>query len=605
MNGRIFVETLKKIGYPNANQLNGEHFDWWFDIGDERMFVEWFCNTVNEQNVLSEEELNGLKRLEVEDCLLDQKDLDQVLETRPKDVKSKYGNLEEMTVDELESEIEVLQLTRNLKIQRRNKQQLMVTKIHHLPMQLRDQEDECARLLREIRQQLVVKNAKLNDTLLNIHKEVQELSSAYSSTEAEKRPEQEIVFLSQLALDRYLQQEEQCTSALTEYTKKQFFQGIVELVASSDAEKFQLVHLTSQPVQGQCNEVLEEYKQQMARIQAVYSSGQRQLILAKAKEQSTEARLQYLEQIISSMRTRKLTDDANGIKAKKSSLAKELTSINVQIEQLINEELPDLIVENAQLLNMPVVKGNFDLQMSRQDYCTSKQDEIASQLIKQKARFELLQLAYEMELCKHRETHRQLENLAKKLNQSREDFVRRLEMMSDKSLLPSNKQQTLIDSSDTTTARLAEILVGDDEQQPFKTYSGLEEGAKTLQKEVVCLKDQLNATMHNQSFLRSALESDIEKLQSVMYTGSKQLLLHSEELSEPLRKLESQLQRLPQIIGNIADDIKSKHKMLSSNSICRGERSLYVHFFQDPDQLKKIVEDFERKFQTRSIGLDS
>lgn len=76
--------------------------------------------------------------------------------------------------------------------------------------------------------------------------------------------------------------------------------------------------------------------------------------------------------------------------------------------------------------------------------------------------------------------------------------------------------------------RLAEILVGDDEQQPFKTYSGLEEGAKTLQKEVVCLKDQLNATMHNQSFLRSALESDIEKLQSVMYTGSKQLLLHSE-----------------------------------------------------------------------------
>ncbi|XP_078287911.1 HAUS augmin-like complex subunit 3 [Rhinoraja longicauda] len=604
MNGRIFVETLKKIGYPNANQLNGEHFDWWFDIGDDRMFVEWFCNTVNEQNVLSEEELNGLKRLEDEDCLLDQKDLDQVLETRPKDIKSKYGNLEEMTIDELESEVEALQLTRNLKIQRRNKQQLMATRIHHLPMQLRDQEDECARLLRETHEQLVIENAMLNSTLLKIHEEVQVLSSAYSRTEAEKRSEQEIVFLSQLALDRYLQQEEQCTAALTEYTKKQHFKGIAELVVSSDIEKFQLVHLTSQPVQGECNEVLKDNKRQMTRIQAAYSSGQLQFILAKAKEQSTEARLQYLEQIISSLRTRKLTDDANDAKAKKSSLSKELTSINVQIEQL-NKELPDLIVESAQLLNMPVVKGNFDLQMSRQDYYTSKQDEVASQLIKQKARFELLQLAYEMELCKHRETHRQLENLAKNLNQSREDFVKRLDMMSDKSLLPSNKQQTLIDSSDTSTVRLAEILVRDDKQLPFKTYSGLEEEAKKLQKEVVCLKDQLAATMHKQSFLRSALESDIEKLQSVVYTGSKQLLLHSEELSEPLQKLESQLQRLPQIIGNIADDIKTKHKMLASNSICRGERSLYVYFFQDPDQLKKIVEDLERKVQTRSIGLES
>ncbi|XP_051876567.1 HAUS augmin-like complex subunit 3 [Pristis pectinata] len=489
MNGRIFVETLKKIGYPNANQLNGEHFDWWFDIGDERMFVEWFCNTVNEQNVLTEEELSGLKRLEVEDRLLDQKDLDQVLETCPKDVKSKYGSLAEMTIEELEKEVEALQLTRSLKIQRRNKQQMMASRIHHMPMRLRDEEEECARLLRETHEQLTVENAELNSTLLKIQEVVQELSSTYSDTESGKIPEQEVVFLSQLVLDQYLLQEEQCTAALTEYTKKQLFKGIAELVESSDVEKFQLVDLTSQPIHGECDEVLE-YKKQMARIQAAYSSSQHLLILAKAKEQSTEARLQYMEQIISSIQNRKLIDDANGAKAKKNSLSKELTAINIQIEQLINNELPDLIVENAQLLNMPVVKGNFDLQMSRQDYYTSKQDQVASQLIKQKARFELLQLAYEMELCKHRETHRHLENLTTELNQTRGEFVQRLDMLSDKSLLSSNKQRTIIDSSDTSTVRLSEMFVGDNKQQLFKTYSGLEEEAKNLQQELAYLKDQ-------------------------------------------------------------------------------------------------------------------
>ncbi|XP_062905644.1 HAUS augmin-like complex subunit 3 [Mobula hypostoma] len=603
MNGRIFVETLKKIGYPNANQLNGEHFDWWFDIGDERMFVEWFCSTVSGQNVLTDEELSGLERLEVEDRLLDQKDLDKVLETCPKDVKSKYGSLTELTIEELEKEVEALQLTRSLKIQRRNKQQVMANRIHNLPMQLRDEEEKCARLIRETRELLSIENAELNRTLLKIQEEVQELSSTCSNVESVKRAEQEVVFLSQLVLDHYLQQEEQCTAALTEYTKKQLFKGIAELVGSSDVEKFQLVDLTSQPIHGECNEALEEYRQQMGRIQAAYSSSQHQIILTKAKEQGTEARLQHMEQIISSIRSQKLLDDASGAKVKKNSLSKELTVINNQIEQLINKELPDLIVENTQLLNMPVVKGNFDLQMSRQDYYTSKQDQVASQLIKQKARFELLQLAYEMELCRHRETHRHLESLTTELNQRRGDLDQHLEMLSDKSLLTSNKQRALIDSSDASTVRLSEILVGSKNQQLFKTYSGLEEEAKSLQQEIAHLKDQLKETMCQQSYLRSALESDIEKLQSVMYSGSKELLLHCEELSEPLQRLENQLQRLPQIIRNIADDIKSKRQMLASSFNCRGERILYVHFFQDPDQLKKIVEDLERKVQTQGIGL--
>ncbi|XP_038661825.1 HAUS augmin-like complex subunit 3 [Scyliorhinus canicula] len=597
--GKIFVETLRKIAYPQSNRLNGENFDWWFDIGEEKEFVEWFCNSINEQNVLAEEALTEFESIGEANCLA-QEDLDKVLATCPKDVESKYGNLPEMTIEKLEEEVKALQLARNVKIQQRNKRQLIASEIRHMPIRLKNEEEECTKLLRDTQEQLFAENAKLNVTLSKVFEEVQQLSAIYSSV-SERRPEQQTIFLSQLELDSYLQQEEQCTAALTEYTKKQLFKGITELVESSDIKKFQLVDITSQ---GECNEVCKEYQQQMARIQAAYNSGQRQLILAKAKEQSTKVKLQYMEQRISSMRNRKLID-LNGAKAKKNRLSKELIPINAQVERLINKEIPDLIVENAQLLNMPVVKGNFDLQMARQDYYTSKQDQVASQLLKQKSRFELLHLAYEMELCKHRDVHQQLENLTAELEQSRGEFLQRLEMLSDKSLQTSCKQRNIIDSNNTSNIRLCQIFDADDKQQLFRTYNGLEQEARNLQQEVISLKDQLGATQREQSCLWSALESDIERFRNVMYSGSNKLLLHHEELSEPLQKLECELQRLPEIIGNIADDIKSKRQILGSNLNRQGERVLYVYFFQDPDKLKEIVENLERRVRAQKIGSES
>ena len=44
--GKDFVETLKKIGYPKADSLNGEDFDWLFV--ENEPFLKWFCENVNE-----------------------------------------------------------------------------------------------------------------------------------------------------------------------------------------------------------------------------------------------------------------------------------------------------------------------------------------------------------------------------------------------------------------------------------------------------------------------------------------------------------------------------------------------------------------------------
>ena len=104
--------------------------------------------------------------------------------------------------------------------------------------------------------------------------------------------------------------------------------------------------------------------------------------------------------------------------AKISSLNSEILKLEEQITHMKGKILPAVVKENAQLLNMPVVKGDFDRQIAKQDRHTARQEVVLNQLIKQKASFELLHLSYEIELRKHWDIYCQLENLVHLLNQS-------------------------------------------------------------------------------------------------------------------------------------------------------------------------------------------
>lgn len=58
MNGEQFVDTLKRICYPGAEKLSGRSFDWLFDCETLVPFLHWFCDEIQESNVLTEKELS-------------------------------------------------------------------------------------------------------------------------------------------------------------------------------------------------------------------------------------------------------------------------------------------------------------------------------------------------------------------------------------------------------------------------------------------------------------------------------------------------------------------------------------------------------------------
>nr|XP_026250995.1 HAUS augmin-like complex subunit 3 isoform X2 [Urocitellus parryii] len=541
--GNEFVETLKKIAYPKADILNGEDFDWLFENAEDESFLKWFCGNVNEHNVLSEKELEAFTILQKSGKpILEGSALDEVLKTcKTSDLKT--PKLDDKELEKLEDEVQTLQRLKNLKIQRRNKYQLMASVSSHKSLRLNAKKEESTKKLKQSQGILSSVNTKLSNELQALTDGVTKLMMFFRHSNLGQGTNP-MVFLSQFSLEKYLSQEEQSTAALTLYTKKQFFQGIHEVVESSNEENFQLLDIHTPSI---CDnqEILEERRLEMARLQLAYICAQHQLINLKANNSSMKSSIKWTE-------------------------------------------------ENLH---------NLTSKIAKQDYYTARQELVLNQLIKQKASFELVQLSYELELRKHWDTYRQLENLVQELSQSNMMLYQRLEMLTDPSVFQQINPRNTIDTKDYSTHRLYQLLEGENKKRElFVTHGNLEEAAEKLKQDVSLVQDQLAITAQEHFLFLSKLNNNVDVLCDVLYQGGNQLLLSDQELTEQFHQVESQLNKLNHLLTDILADVKTKRKILATNKLHQMERELYVYFLKDGDYLKDVVENLENQSKIKDVS---
>ncbi|XP_035181552.1 HAUS augmin-like complex subunit 3 [Oxyura jamaicensis] len=596
--GKDFVETLKKIGYPKADELNGEDFDWMFESSEDRSFLEWFCGNVNEQHVVSEKELQDFNNLlESGKPILEGNALDEVLKTcKPMDSQSQEEEKEELK--KLEDELQTLQKIKALQIHRHNKLQLMISENSSMLQALKSKEDEALKDLKEGLAVFTAGNNKLDNDLLSLMDGVKKLASFFTASDSEQGAGSPL-FFSQLSLDKYLSQEEQCTAALTSYAKNHFYPGMSELFENLHEDSIQLRDESKPVTCDEANGACEE-SHEVARLQMAYICAQHQLIQIEAKEESMNSAIQCAESMLKSVKNKGVGKQEN-LEAKISSLKGEISTIKQHIAHLNNEELPSLLKEHAQLLSVPVVKADLDREIARQDCFASKQDEICSHLLRQKASFELIQLAYEIELKKHKDMYRQLDSLLESLKQSNNELQQRLEVLSE--LAQPAQPQNTIGPKDDLSRRLYQFLEGENKKQLVKTYKNLQQMAQKLMQDCVAAQDQIAVSSQEQSLLLSKLDNDVNALRDALYCGGNQLLFSSRELTEQFNQLEADLNKLNQLIMDLVADLKSKRNFLESNKLHQMERNLYVYFFKDEDHLKELVEKLEWQSEAKASGL--
>ncbi|KAM4882616.1 HAUS augmin-like complex subunit 3 [Thomomys bottae] len=299
------METLRKIDYPKADILTGEDFDWLFENVEDESFLRWFCGNVNEHNVLSEKELEAFSILQKSGKpILEGSALEEVLKTC-KTFDLKTPRLADKELEKLEDKVQTLQKLKNLKIQRRNKCQLMTSVNSHTSLKLNTKQEEATKQLKQRQGILNVRNVKLSNELKALADEINKLMIFFRHSNLGQGTNP-MVFLSQFSLEKYVRQEEKSTTALTSYSKKYFFQGLHDVVESSNEEKFQLLDIQT-PSICDIQEILEERQLEMTRLQLAYICAQHQLIHLKASNLNMKSSIQWAEENLHSPTSKALS----------------------------------------------------------------------------------------------------------------------------------------------------------------------------------------------------------------------------------------------------------------------------------------------------------
>ncbi|XP_008500065.1 HAUS augmin-like complex subunit 3 [Calypte anna] len=600
--GNDFVKTLKKIGYPKADELNGEDFDWLFESLEDKSFLEWFCKNVNEEHVVSEKELQDFDNLiQSGKPILEGNALDEVLKTL-KPVDSKNSSQKEEEEEELEDELQTLQQLKKLQTHRHNKLQMMVVANTQMLKISESREQEARKYLKDSLEIFIAANKKLSSQLQPLIEAAKKLSSFFTASDSEQGSAQHPVFFSQLSLDKYLAQEEQNTAALTSYVKKhkRCYQGMSEWADKSPEDTFQLGDASKQVTCIETADVCEEIKE-IARLQTAYICAQHQRIKMQAKEESMNSVLKCAESMLQSLESKDIEKQEN-LDAKISNLNDEISRIRQDITRINREELFPLLKENAQRFIAPVVKAYIDHQIAQQEYYASRQDEIYRHLVRQKASFELIELACEMELKKHKEMCCHVENLVESLKQSAIDLQRGIQVITEQT--ERAKPGNTISSEDGFSYRLHQLLEGENNQTLFKTYESLEQMAQQLKQDCARAEDELAASSQEQSLLLSKMKSDVDSVYNALYRGGNQLQLRSPELTDLFNQLEADLKKLNKLLADLVADVKSKKSFIDSNKLHQMERNLYVYFFKDEDLLREMVEELEQQSEAKVSSLE-
>uniref|UniRef100_A0A8C8VI76 HAUS augmin-like complex subunit 3 N-terminal domain-containing protein n=1 Tax=Pelusios castaneus TaxID=367368 RepID=A0A8C8VI76_9SAUR len=578
-----FVETVKTF-YSKADTLNGKDFDWLFDCPETAKFLNWFCNTVEEENVLSPKEVEAYETLlSSGKPILEGEALDQVLQTcrQCPQLKGAMSEDEVLPLEVLEREAQALQHHRARQIQQYKRLQIRTASLKQELHHLVDKEEKVGQELRKTQLDLELENSQANSVLSQACKVANKLLKWYQDAGNGRL----LGLILETDLGCYMELEEQVSGALMTFIQKALpgsthapdlegagFQEGKRWDNSQEKLDTQATAVLAQTVlpenRGHLNEHMTDPK--LASI-----CHQKQLITTSANVEGVRTGLQWAERALKNSKDNK----------------DQLCTIQGERDQIQTQHLVPLLQASARLLRLPVLWGQLDWEAGHLGYTTLRQEEVTGQLMAQQSRLEVLGLQLQLEKKQQQQVGTWLEEMVDVLQDASTNLQRRLSCFEDSSLYIKICPRTLIDPGDLTTIRLWEMLEKKgQEKQLFRTYETLASRGSRLRQEQRMLEVQLAVSPSQLPML----ESDNEMLYQMMYSDSNQLMLNAQELAKSMEQLYITQAKLHQMLVDLLSDLKAKRKSLQSH-FQQTARNLYVHFFHDINRLSEVVQQLEKQ----------
>ncbi|XP_071612537.1 HAUS augmin-like complex subunit 3 [Heliangelus exortis] len=207
--GAKFMATLRLV-YPHADTLCEKDFDWLFDCPQTREFIEWFCSTVTEENVLSPAEVEAYEALlAAGKPILEGNALERALQMccqvpqLPRMVPEDEGPSQE----DLQQELQEQEDYRNRQLWRHEKMKALAANLQQQLRYLEEEEKAVNQDLRKAQMDLEVEIVQTSAVLRQISKYAKQLAEWYGDMGKGQQP----ALLYEMDLGPYLEVEQQVT----------------------------------------------------------------------------------------------------------------------------------------------------------------------------------------------------------------------------------------------------------------------------------------------------------------------------------------------------------------------------------------------------------
>ncbi|NXU12625.1 HAUS3 protein, partial [Pardalotus punctatus] len=593
-----FTATLRLI-YPHADTLCEKDFVWLFDCSKAKQFLEWFCSTVGEENVLSPAEVEAYEALlaagkpilegdALEEALWMCCQVLQLLSMRADEGPSQEAR---------QQELQELKDYRDCQLWRYRKLLAWMDKLQQEQKYLEEEERVVKQDLRMAHMDLKAKIFKTKAVLSQVSKAAKQVSECHENMGMGRL----LTMLCRTDLGPYLEQEQQATDAFEMLTQQVLPESSEEERDGSQVVRERMdTKKTSMPKslgtdEDELLEDQESYRKELGRIETSYISARREVIVTAAKVEGALAALEWAQRTLEAHE-----DNRQAVKAKLQSqaavLQRQLHILRFTITQTLTHQLPPLLKAEAFHFCLPILHKYFSLEAARLQNTARRQEEEAAWLLSQQSRLGLLKLQLKRKRKELEQKAAWLEKIKTIMRESQTRLQEQQNYFRDARSSQKGHPRKWIDPKNLTAVRLWNMLMGKyQEKQPFRSYEAMAAKCSQLIQEKRALEAQLEAPMPQVS----ALESSIKVLYHQLYNSSNQLQLSSPEITKLMQQLTIMQDDLYQKLTDLLNDLEVKRRSLK-NPILQTERNLYVYFYCNEDWLREVVEELEKQASASS-----
>lgn len=213
-----FVATLRLV-YPHADTLCEGDFNWLFDCPQTKQFLEWFCSTVSEENVLTPAEMEAYDALlAAGKPILEGDALEQALQMccHVSQLPSMIPDNEVPSLEALQQELQELQDYRDLQLWRHSKLQVLTANLQQQLRYLEEEEKAVKQNLRKAQMDLEVEIFQTSAVLSQITKAAKQLAEWHGDMGKGRPP----ALLCEMDLDPYMELEQEATNLFERFIQQ-------------------------------------------------------------------------------------------------------------------------------------------------------------------------------------------------------------------------------------------------------------------------------------------------------------------------------------------------------------------------------------------------